>query len=254
MINIILPIIDKFEEYEKMLEYLSKKRDIKVYIGADEKFKDKNFDKKFVVKFFRSKSQKEEVINSLHSIEKKRGGTMVVRRPLSEREFEELISREEDIVTLNKSQSSFTRGWKNFWRKVITRFFAFYYFEDISTVYFKENMFELVTSLTNLSYISRINRFVGLSFGVVETTEKSVKKDFDRFTTAVNFLSFFLFLVICVMCSVILCTTLGNTVVYVLLAFTITLIGFVFFLISILNLARTVSVGQLRFGKAEEIF
>ena len=116
-----------------------------------------------------------------------------------------------------------------------------------------ENIFELISALTNLSYISRINRFVGLTIGEVATSEKATKRDYDRFSVTTNFLSSFLFFVITIMLSVILCTSLGNSVLNVLLAFTITFVGFVFFLIALLNLARTVAVGRLRFGRAEEI-
>lgn len=253
MINVILPIIDKIEEYQKMLDYLSKRNDVKVFIGVDEKFKIDKLSGNFVIKYFKTKSAKEEIINSLHTIKKENGGIMVIRRPLLESEFTGLISNEEDIVTLNKERNKISQGWRKFWQKVIRRFFAFYYFDDISAVYFKENIFELISALTNLSYISRINRFVGLTIGEVTTSEKATKRDYDRFSVTTNFLSSFLFFVITIMLSVILCTSLGNSVLNVLLAFTITFVGFVFFLIALLNLARTVAVGRLRFGRAEEI-
>ena len=252
MINIILPILHKFDDYKTMIGYLSKRKDIKVYIGLDERFSIDNLNSNFVVKIFKAKSAKEEIINSLHTLQKDRGGIMVVRRPLKEEEFEGLIKAEEDISYLNKSKNSFVKAWKNFWCKVIKRFFAFNYFDDISAIYFKESIYDLISSLTNLSYISRINRFVGLSIKEVDTNVKPTKRDYDRFSTAVNFLSFLLFFTICIMCSVILCTALGANVLNVLLAFAISLIGFVFFLIAILNLARTVAVGRLRFGRAEE--
>lgn len=236
-----------------MLDYLSKRNDVKVFIGVDEKFKIDKLSGNFVIKYFKTKSAKEEIINSLHTIKKENGGIMVVRRPLLESEFTGLISKEEDIVTLNKERNKISQGWRKFWQKVIRRFFAFYYFDDISAVYFKENIFELISALTNLSYISRINRFVGLTIGEVATNEKATKRDYDRFSVTTNFLSSFLFFVITVMLSVILCTSLGNSVLNVLLAFTITFVGFVFFLIALLNLARTVAVGRLRFGRAEEI-
>lgn len=253
MINIILPIVERIEDYKTMFEYLSKKKDVKVYLGVDERFKIEDNYSNFDIKYFKAKSAKEEIINSLHTIPKERGGIMVIRRPLLESEFLDMLRKEEDIVILNKSRNNFSQMWKNFWKNAIRRLLAFYYFEDISAVFFKENMFELISALTNLSYISRINRFVGLSLGEVETSCKPAKKEYERLPAAVNFLSFFLFLVICVMCSVLLCTALGNTVLTVLLAFTMTLIGFVFFMIAILNLARTVSVGKLRYGRAEEI-
>ena len=91
MINVILPIIDKIEEYQKMLDYLSKRNDVKVFIGVDEKFKIDKLSGNFVIKYFKTKSAKEEIINSLHTIKKENGGIMVVRRPLLESEFLGLV-------------------------------------------------------------------------------------------------------------------------------------------------------------------
>ncbi len=254
MINVIVPITEKFEEYKKMVESLSKRKGVALYLGIDEKFKDEKLEvKKAVVKYYKTKSAKEEIINSLHTLKKSAGSIMVVRRPITDEEFERLTSASEDIVILNREKNKFAKWWKDIWKKLLRMIFGFFYFDDISAVYFKDRNFNLISSLTNLSYISRINRFVGLSIGEVSTTQKSTKKDFDRFTAIVNFLSFFLLLAICVLVSVIICTGFGVNIVNVLLSFALTLFGFVFFLVAILNLARTVAVGRLRFGRAEEI-
>ncbi len=254
MINVILPIIDKIDEYQKMLEYLSKRQDITVFIGVDEKFKDKIVaGKNFLIKVFKTKSAKEEIINSLHSINKESGGIIVIRRPLDEVEFINLLHSDDDIAYLSKKRNKFSQFFADLWVKIIRRLFAFFFFEDISAVYFKEEMFDLVTALNNLSYITRINRFVGFSIGSVETTHKRTKRDFDRFSISVNFLISILFFVICILCSIILCTSFGVNVLNVVFAFAIVFVGFTLFLISLLNLARTVSVGRLRYGRAEEI-
>ena len=39
MINIILPIVERIEDYKTMFDYLSKRKDVKVYLGVDERFK-----------------------------------------------------------------------------------------------------------------------------------------------------------------------------------------------------------------------
>ena len=89
MINVIVPITEKFEEYKKMVESLSKRKGVALYLGIDEKFKDEKLEvKKAVVKYYKTKSAKEEIINSLHTLKKSAGSIIVLRRPITDEEFE----------------------------------------------------------------------------------------------------------------------------------------------------------------------
>ena len=255
MISVIIPVTDKFSEYEKTVNDILKTKDVKVYLGVDEKYKDAcKFDNKnVVIKFYKGKSKKEEIINSLHAIKKEKSGIMVIRRPLTEGEFEKMLKSSADIVTLRKQRNKFAEWWFSTWLKIIKRMFSFVYFEDISAIYFKENMFDLIESLTNLSYITRINRFVGLTEEDISTTTKATKKDYDRFSNVAQFISSILFFALCIVLSIILCTSVAVTVLSVLGGVAICLIGIVVFMISTLNFARTIYIGTLRYGKAEEL-
>ena len=57
MISVIIPVIDKFSEYEKTVNDILKTKDVKVYLGVDEKYKDScKFDNKnVVIKFYKGK-------------------------------------------------------------------------------------------------------------------------------------------------------------------------------------------------------
>ena len=255
MISVIIPIIEKFSEYEKTVNDILTHKDVKLFLGVHEGYKYKcNFqNENVVVKYYKDKSKKEEIINSLHAIKKEKSGIIVLRRPLSDGEFDKLLNSNASIVTLKKRKNKFSSWWHNVWSKIIKRMFSFVYFEDISAIYFKENMFDLITSLTNLSYITRINRFVGLEQEDILTEVKSTRKEYDRASNVMQYISSVLFSALCVVLAVILCTSVAVTVLSVLGGIAITLIGVVAFMISTLNFARTIYIGQLRYGKAEEL-
>ena len=93
----------------------------------------------------------------------------------------------------------------------------------------------------------------GLTEEDISTTTKATKKDYDRFSNVAQFISSILFFALCIVLSIILCTSVQVTVLSVLGGVAICLIGIVVFMISTLNFARTIYIGTLRYGKAEEL-
>ena len=255
MINVIVPIIDYFDKYVDMINEIAKKKNVMVYCGVLERYKEHcSFPKNVVVKVYQNSSQKEEIINSLHSIEKESGKILVVRRPLTTEEFKEIVESKEDIAIVKRSRSKVAVWWRNLWKKIIKSVFSFFFFEDISVVAFNENLFNLITSLTNLSYITRIDRFVGLEQEDILTLEKPPKKEYDRFSNVCQLISALLFFALCIVGSVILCTSVNLTVLIVMISIFICIIGLFVACVGLLNFARSIAIGRLRQGRAEEVF
>ena len=255
MINVLVPIVDRLTEYEKMIEKIALDKDAIIFVGALEEFKDKiNFNKDNIkVKYFKSGSGKEEIINSLHSIDKERGKIILLRRPVSEAEFNALKTSEKDIAYLKKKRSKFSAWWHNLWKNLIKKIFAFYYFEDISAISFNTTCFDLISSLTNLSYITRIDRFVGFKTEEIATESKAPKREYDKFYASAKIVGSGLFLIFCILISIIISASFQPMFLMILISILLCLIGAVSFFVSVLNLARTIAVGTLRHGRAEEI-
>lgn len=252
MINVIVPLVEKPQEYLSMISEISKNRDCVIYVGVLNKFKDLLFPKNVIVKYYKDNSGKEEIINSLHSIKKEVGKILVIRRPLKNEEFTALISSKGDICYLKKPKSRFSRWWANIWKKLIKKIFAFYYFEDISAILFQENIFNLINSLTNLSYITRIDRFVGLKQEEVASVKRSPKRDYDKFDAYSRLVGWTLFFVLMLLISIIISSSFKPVAIMVLVSILLCTIGIMAVFMAILNFVRTLYVGKLRHGRAEE--
>ena len=59
MINVIVPVVDRPQEYLSMLNEISKRGDCVVFVGALKKFSDTTFPKNVVLKYYKNASYKE---------------------------------------------------------------------------------------------------------------------------------------------------------------------------------------------------
>lgn len=258
MINLILPVVEepeKFAEFAKKVE----KSDVKVFVGVK---KGLNFDlggkrkrqkPNIEVHTYAENANVEEIINSLHTLKMEKGRLLICRRPLTDEEFSKLTHSQKDVATLKAKHSKFFTLLKDFAKRIVKRFFAFTYFEDISAICFGENMFELMSTIQNLSMASRINRYVGIEIEEVETAEKQVRKQYSRVKNILKFLFWTLVLAGSVAGGVLVCIfTPLHALIVILVIFWILLALFLWF-VGFVNFTRTLAVGNLRFGRAEEL-
>lgn len=254
MINIIVPIVENVDKFEEFVKKVNSK-DAKVFVGIREnlaaKFNVKS--KNVEVHVYNSKSNKEEIINSLHSCNMEKGKILIVRRPLKDEEFLSLTKSTKEIVTLKANKNKFSSAIKNFMSKVVMKFFGFSYFEDISAIYYGETMFDLLSVCSNLSMASRINKYVGVEFEEVTTLEKPVRRDYSRPKNIFNLLLGILFFLGSLAGGICVCIFGPLKVLIVILVIAWLIIALVLMFISIINFTRTVAVGKLRYGRAEEI-
>ena len=171
----------------------------------------------------------------------------------SETEFDKLKTSKKDIAYLKKKRNKFSAWWHNLWKNLIKKIFAFYYFEDISAISFNTSCFNLLSSLTNLSYVTRIDRFVGFEMEEIDTENKAPKREYDKFYASAKVVGSGLFLIFCILISIIISSSFQPLFLMILISILLCLIGAVSLFVSVLNLARTIAVGTLRHGRAEEI-
>ena len=193
------------------------------------------------------------MINSLHSLKLKKGRIMVVRRPLTQDEFERLSTSEKDIAVLKRKRGKLVAKIKKMIEKIIKKFFSFTYFEDISAICYKENLFYLLSVCGNFSMATRVNRYVGIEIEEIETQEKQVRKIYSRTKNFLKLLVGTLFFLGCVAGIVCMCIFCPINPLFIVLFVIMAFLGGALFAVCILNFTRTIAVGKLRWGKAQSV-
>lgn len=253
MINVIVPITENVEQYKAFIKENSNS-DTKFFVGIKENLKTLIKPTKNVeIRVFSNKSKTEEIINSLQSSSKKKGKLMVARRPLSKQEFIKLQSSSKDVCYLKTKSKRFKTFWQNLAEKIIKKVFAFSFFQDISAICYSESMFELISVCENLSMATRINKYVGVEIEEVETIEKPANKNFSK---TKNIMRFFVTCLIClgiIVGAVLMCVYLKTSSLIILLAIFMIVVSTMILGVAGINFARGVVVGDLHFGRAEEI-
>lgn len=256
MINVIVPIVENVDNFLEFLQSVNRK-DVKFFVGIKEslfeKFRNKNKLKNVEVHVFSNKSNIEEIVNALHSCKMKSGKILLARRPLSEQEFESLTNSNSDIVTLRAKHNKFVNFIKNLGMKIVRKFFAFSYFEDISAICYGENMFDLLSVCKNFSMASRVNKYVGVSIEEIETEKKQVRKEFNRPLAIFKFLFWSLILAGSIAGAILICIFVNQWAITIIAVMCWILLALMIWLAALVNFTRTLSVGNLRYGKAEEI-
>ena len=253
MINIILPITEKVEEFSQFIE-TNLESDVKFFVGIKENLKDKLSvkNKNVEIHVYDNKANREEIINSLHSCKMKKGKLMILRRPLNAVEFSLLSKSSNEIATLKAHRSNFANSIKKFAQNIVKKFFAFSYFEDISAICYGESMFELLSTCENLSMATRINKYVGVDIEEFETPTKPVNKHYNKATNILNLMLGVLFLLGSIVGGVLVCLYTKLQALTVVLVIFWIVIALMVQMVSIVNFTRTLAVGNLRYGRAEE--
>lgn len=254
MINILVSVVENPQEFARFIESKNAKG-YKFFVGIKE-----SLAKDFVVKNknveihkYKDASKKEEIINALQSCKLSEGKIMILRRVPTEDEFSMLEKSEKDIVTLKARRGKFAEALKRFMAKIIRKMFAFTYFEDISAICYGKNMYRLLSVCQNLSMTSRINKYVGLEIDEIETTSQPVKKDFTKWKTVLLFTLVTVLLVGALAGAICLFIFIEPKVLnLILIVFALLVVGLIWF-IAFINLLRTLAVGNLHYGRAEEV-
>ncbi|MBE7075801.1 MAG: hypothetical protein E7375_01875 [Clostridiales bacterium] len=254
MINVIVPIIDKVEEYENFIK-INENEKTKFFVGIREDLFEKfNINSKnVVIKKYKNGSKKEEIINALQSCKLRKGKILVARRPLSAEEFVQLEKGKGDITVLQKKRNKFSAALKKFVSNIIKFIFAFSYFDDISAICYNTNMFELLSVCQNLSTASRINRYIGVDIEEVSTNNNSAKREYSKWKAWLKLLAYIVFFSTTIAGVVLLSIYINVPIIAIIFMIFWVFVATVLLGIGLINFTRTISVGDLKFGRAEEI-
>lgn len=181
MLNIIFPVIDDFESNANYVKNL--KISGNILVGVTEagakffKFKKSGIK----VKIFKDVSHKEEIINSLQPYLEE-GKILILRKQLTSDEISKFFSSKTDItICAKKKRGKIGEFFYRLWEKIIRVLFDLTFFDgDISAISFSEKLSSVVQNIPNLSSVSRVNRWKGVSVGTVTTTSKPAKKEYSK--------------------------------------------------------------------------
>lgn len=252
MINVILPVVENPEQFEAFVKEHSGK-DVKFFVGIRRGLNFSSNLKNVELHTFVEKATAEEIVNALHTCNMQQGRILIARRPLTKGEFENLTTSDKEIATLKVKCNRFLTAFKNFAKNLVRRFFAFTFFDDISAICFNEEMFASVRANGNLSLSSRINKYVGVEFDEIDAEEKPVKKQYNRVKNISAFVFWTLLLIASIVGGALICSLLPiRALIVIIVVFWIILAAF-FWFVGFINFMRTCSVGQLHYGRAEEV-
>lgn len=251
MINIIVPVVENVEGFKAFIKS-HLKDDVKFFVGVKQSL-NAEFDKGVEVHVFKNSSNKEEIINSLHSCKMQKGKIMVIRRPLTEEEFKNLTTSTAQITTLKAKRNGFVNMFKRMARAIVKKIFAFSFFEDISAICYGEEMFELLSVCNNFSMATRLNKYVGVEIQEIETKQKPVKKQYNRFKNALLMICWSVILACSIAGGILVCVCFPLHVLNVVCVIFWIFTALMIWLGGLLNFTRTIAVGDLRYGRAEEV-
>lgn len=180
MVNIILPVISNFENYANFIKS-SKRKDVTFFVGVTKEGESFFSKSKFVKLYiFENGSAKEEIINSLSS-RVGDGKVILMRKLISNDELDSFIKSKTDItVCAVKEKNKLCVFFNNIWKKIIKFIFDFKFFSgDVSVVAISEKLNLVVRNIPNLSYVTRVNRWIGVTESSVETVSKPEKKEYN---------------------------------------------------------------------------
>ena len=185
MLNIVVPITEKFDKYREMFEFLTEIEDeTRVMIGTTPEFypiamAEYGQFEHFEFYEFDNGTNKETIINTLQDY-LVNGEIMVLRKPLKKKEFEKIVATDRDVVTAKVVRGKFKNWMHNVWVKLTKLLLGVrMYAGDPSIVYFNSDLADVVLNSNNLSYSSRVNRWKGVKQAVLSIDAPSDEKKTD---------------------------------------------------------------------------
>lgn len=255
MINLVIPIIDKKEEYTKSIQEISSRADLNILVGVSEGLvSELNLPNSAVVKVYKKGSKKEEIINSLKAYLTS-GKVVIARRPFTKREFESIVSSDAQITYFeSKRKNGFREFCKNIVSSMVKLLFGVDFFDgDISLIGFDEDLGEVLANVNSLSYATRVDRWRGVEHEKVEAENPAIEIEDNKKSNA-KLISFsVLSTIIPVIVTVIVAVFAKVSFVIGMLLFCFVLLGVCSTLLMLCTLYFNNRVGKRYFDDAKEI-
>lgn len=191
MINVLIPVTDRIEKYKEILEALMDSSDVTVYLMAGEKLyptieAEFSHVENFELFGFEQDATKEEMINAVQNYIGT-GSLMVLRKPVTVKEFNKMISSDKDVVSCKVVRGKFKTFIFRLWQKITKLVLGVkMYSGDADVVYFNNDLADVALRTTNLSYSTRVNRWKGATQAVATVESKGDEKKIDKKMTLRN--------------------------------------------------------------------
>ena len=256
MVNVIIPITNNAKRYKKILSSLSRANNVVVLVGVvSNQINELNFldSENIYIIEFQDSSKMEEIINGLQKYISV-GSIMIMRKPISENEFNSFVNNNKDVVTCRRNLSSFKAILFNFWQKILKTFLGVRLYEgDASVIYFAEDIASVILSSSNLSYNSRVDRWRGIEQGTVVVEGESVKTETDKKANIRNLIISLIAIAVAVSVTTVVSIFARVNLIVGLLLFCLDFIALAIVLILLVITIFNNIVGKKQFGYALEI-
>ena len=256
MVNVVVPITNNAKRYKKILSSLSRTNDIVVFVGiVSSQINELNFldSENIYIIEFQDGSKMEEIINGLQKYISV-GSIMIMRKPISENEFNSFVNNNKDIVTCRRNLGSFKSILFNFWQKILKTFLGVRLYEgDTSVIYFAEDIASVILSSSNLSYNSRVDRWRGVEQGTVIVEGEGVKTETDKKANIRNLIISLIAIAVAVSVTTVVSIFARVNLIVGLLLFCLDFIALAIVLILLVITIFNNMVGKKQFGYALDI-
>lgn len=256
MVNVIIPITNNAKRYKKILSSLSRANNVVVLVGVvSNQINELNFldSENIYIIEFQDGSKMEEIINGLQKYISV-GSIMIMRKPISENEFNSFVNNNKDVVTCRRNLSSFKAILFNFWQKILKTFLGVRLYEgDASVIYFAEDIASVILSSSNLSYNSRVDRWRGIEQGTVVVEGENVKTETDKKANIRNLIISLIAIAVAVSVTTVVSIFARVNLIVGLLLFCLDFIALAIVLILLVITIFNNIVGKKQFGYALEI-
>ncbi|MBQ8908952.1 MAG: hypothetical protein IJY90_01485 [Clostridia bacterium] len=192
MLNIVIPLNVSIDKYRHLLDAVAGSNEINVLLGVKHEqyaavLNEYGHLENFNFFEFDNPTSQEQMINSMQEYIVE-GPILILRKPVTLKEYNKFVNSDRDIVTSKKVRSKFKSFVFNLWQKLTKLIFGVkMYAGDYSTIFFNSDIANVVLSTGNLSYSSRVNRWKGIRQGVVTTEAKEEKHKMDK-TSALKYI------------------------------------------------------------------
>ena len=256
MINVIIPVVEDVQKYQKMIAQLLVYSDVNIIVGLTENI-DKSFIKEDGVKYlvFKDNTNKEQMINSL-SMFVLSGKILILRQTLGQKDLEKFIfSNQSILLAKEKSRNKFVDFFVMLWRLIVHMFFGVGFYQgNTSVIMFSQDLSEVLLQIGNLSYNSRVNRWRG----VVESSanvslSKTDKYPVDKKQNLIYILSSSTLFAVAILFTVLLCLFVNINFILGLLIVCVDIICAFVAIILLMMLAFNNKVGKKNVGEGELI-
>lgn len=255
MLNVLIPIVSNVKAYQKLLSALNSADNLNVLVGITSSLKSQltSIGENVYVIEYEDGSSRESIINGLQKYLEE-GAVMILRKPITIEEFNNFIRTKKDVVVCKKNEGKVKQFITFIWQKLLKLFLGIKLYEgDTSVILFGDDVSSIFSSINDLSFSSRVDRWKGLEQGVVEVKGSAVKTEIDKMAVIKYMIIALISLLISVVVTTCVSLFVPMSIIIGLLLFCLDIISLTIICIMVVLILFNFSVGKKHFQNAIEI-